>query len=116
MEKLSSASLFAFDTETDSLDTQEARLVGMSFAIEAGHAAYLPLAHDYLDAPAQLPLDEVLQAMKPILESEKILKIGQNLKYDAEVLENYDIELKGIGYDTMLESYVLNSVAGMGSS
>ncbi|CAK7079550.1 DNA polymerase I [Providencia rettgeri] len=114
VEKLSSASLFAFDTETDSLDTQEARLVGMSFAIEAGHAAYLPLAHDYLDAPAQLPLDEVLQAMKPILESEKILKIGQNLKYDAEVLENYDIELKGIGYDTMLESYVLNSVAGMG--
>ncbi len=114
VEKLSSASLFAFDTETDSLDTQEARLVGMSFAIEAGHAAYLPLAHDYLDAPAQLPLDEVLQAMKPILESEKILKIGQNLKYDAEVIENYDIELKGIGYDTMLESYVLNSVAGMG--
>ncbi|MBX6968655.1 DNA polymerase I [Providencia rettgeri] len=114
VEKLSSASLFAFDTETDSLDTQEARLVGMSFAIEVGHAAYLPLAHDYLDAPAQLPLDEVLQAMKPILESEKILKIGQNLKYDAEVLENYDIELKGIGYDTMLESYVLNSVAGMG--
>ncbi|EIU7557921.1 DNA polymerase I [Providencia rettgeri] len=114
VEKLSSASLFAFDTETDSLDTQEARLVGMSFAIEAGHAAYLPLAHDYLDAPAQLPLDEVLQAMKPILESEKILKIGQNLKYDAKVLENYDIELKGIGYDTMLESYVLNSVAGMG--
>ncbi|MBQ0685684.1 DNA polymerase I [Providencia rettgeri] len=114
VEKLSSASLFAFDTETDSLDTQEARLVGMSFAIEADHAAYLPLAHDYLDAPAQLPLDEVLQAMKPILESEKILKIGQNLKYDAEVLENYDIELKGIGYDTMLESYVLNSVAGMG--
>lgn len=114
VEKLSAASLFAFDTETDSLDTQEARLVGMSFAIEAGHAAYLPLGHDYLDAPAQLPLDEVLQAMKPILESEKILKIGQNLKYDAEVLENYGIELKGIGYDTMLESYVLNSVAGMG--
>ncbi|WP_272538940.1 DNA polymerase I [Providencia sp. PROV197] len=114
IEKLSAASLFAFDTETDSLDTQEARLVGMSFAIEAGHAAYLPLGHDYLDAPAQLPLDEVLQAMKPILESEKILKIGQNLKYDAEVLENYGIELKGIGYDTMLESYVLNSVAGMG--
>lgn len=114
VEKLSAASVFAFDTETDSLDTQEARLVGMSFAIEAGHAAYLPLGHDYLDAPVQLPLDEVLQAMKPILESEKILKIGQNLKYDAEVLENYGIELKGIGYDTMLESYVLNSVAGMG--
>ncbi|WP_353244006.1 DNA polymerase I [Providencia sp.] len=114
VEKLSAASLFAFDTETDSLDTQEARLVGMSFAIEAGHAAYLPIGHDYLDAPDQIPLDEVLQAMKPILESETILKIGQNLKYDAEVLENYDIELKGIGYDTMLESYVLNSVAGMG--
>ncbi|MEQ4779782.1 DNA polymerase I [Providencia huaxiensis] len=114
VEKLSKASLFAFDTETDSLDTQEARLVGMSFAIEPGHAAYLPLGHDYLDAPVQLPLKEVLELMKPILESENILKIGQNLKYDAEVLENYDIELKGIGYDTMLESYVLNSVAGMG--
>ena len=114
VEKLSKASLFAFDTGTDSLDTQEARLVGMSFAIEPGHAAYLPLGHDYLDAPVQLPLEEVLELMKPILESENILKIGQNLKYDAEVLENYDIELKGIGYDTMLESYVLNSVAGMG--
>ncbi|HEM7526459.1 TPA: DNA polymerase I [Providencia rettgeri] len=114
VEKLSKASLFAFDTETDSLDTQEARLVGMSFAIEPGHAAYLPLGHDYLDAPVQLPLEEVLEVMKPLLESEKILKIGQNLKYDAEVLENYGIELKGIGYDTMLESYVLNSVAGMG--
>lgn len=114
VEKLSKAPLFAFDTETDSLDTQEARLVGMSFAIELGHAAYLPLGHDYLDAPVQLPLEEVLEVMKPLLESEKILKIGQNLKYDAEVLENYGIELKGIGYDTMLESYVLNSVAGMG--
>ncbi|WP_272677741.1 DNA polymerase I [Providencia sp. PROV019] len=114
VEKLSKAPLFAFDTETDSLDTQEARLVGMSFAIEPGHAAYLPLGHDYLDAPVQLPLEEVLEVMKPLLESEKILKIGQNLKYDAEVLENYGIELKGIGYDTMLESYVLNSVAGMG--
>ncbi|MEY0766198.1 MULTISPECIES: DNA polymerase I [Providencia] len=114
VEKLSKAPLFAFDTETDSLDTQEARLVGMSFVIEPGHAAYLPLGHDYLDAPVQLPLEEVLEVMKPLLESEKILKIGQNLKYDAEVLENYGIELKGIGYDTMLESYVLNSVAGMG--
>ena len=114
IEKLSSASLFAFDTETDSLDTQEARLVGMSFAIEPGHAAYLPLSHDYLDAPVQLPLEDVIAAMKPLLESETILKVGQNLKYDAEVLENYGIELKGIAFDTMLESYVLNSVAGMG--
>lgn len=114
LEKLASAPLFAFDTETDSLYTQEARLVGMSFAIEPGHAAYLPLGHDYLDAPVQLPLDEVLAAIKPILESEKVLKVGQNLKYDAEVLQNYDIELKGIEFDTMLESYVLNSVAGMG--
>ncbi|EKT57095.1 DNA polymerase I [Providencia burhodogranariea] len=114
LEKLASAPLFAFDTETDSLDTQEARLVGMSFAIEPGHAAYLPLGHDYLDAPVQLPLDEVLAAIKPILESDKVLKVGQNLKYDAEVLQNYDIELKGIEFDTMLESYVLNSVAGMG--
>ncbi|MEX9949501.1 DNA polymerase I [Providencia alcalifaciens] len=114
VKKLSEATLFAFDTETDSLDTQEARLVGMSFAIEAGHAAYLPVGHDYLDAPDQLPLKDVLAAMKPILENEKIGKIGQNLKYDAEVLLNYDISLKGIAFDTMLESYVLNSVAGMG--
>ncbi|MDV5227365.1 DNA polymerase I [Providencia rettgeri] len=114
IKKLASAPLFAFDTETDSLNTQEARLVGMSFAIEAGRAAYLPLGHDYLDAPVQLPLDDVLAAMKPILENDKILKVGQNLKYDAEVLLNYGIELKGIEFDTMLESYVLNSVAGMG--
>lgn len=114
VKKLASAPLFAFDTETDSLNTQEARLIGMSFAIEAGRAAYLPLGHDYLDAPVQLPLDDVLAAMKPILENDKILKVGQNLKYDAEVLLNYGIELKGIEFDTMLESYVLNSVAGMG--
>ncbi len=112
LEKLASAPLFAFDTETDSLNTQEAHLVGMSFAIEPGHAAYLPLGHDYLDAPVQLPLNDVIAAMKPILESEKVLKVGQNLKYDAEVLENYGIELKGIKFDTMLESYVLNSVVG----
>ncbi len=112
--KLQNAPAFAFDTETNSLDTHEASLVGMSFAIEPGYAAYLPLAHDYLDAPHQLPLDEVLAVMKPILENEKIIKIGQNLKYDKGVLENYDIELKGIVFDTMLESYVLNSVAGMG--
>ncbi len=114
LEKLRTAKMFAFDTETNSLDTHEAQLVGMSFAIEPGHAAYLPLAHDYLDAPHQLPLDDVLAAMKPILENENIIKIGQNLKYDRGVLENYAIELKGIGFDTMLESYVLNSVAGMG--
>lgn len=114
VKELTSAPLFAFDTETDSLNTQEARLVGMSFAIEAGRAAYLPLGHDYLDAPVQLPLDDVLAVMKPILENDNILKVGQNLKYDAEVLLNYDIELKGIEFDTMLESYVLNSVAGMG--
>lgn len=114
LEKLRTAKMFSFDTETNSLDTHEAQLVGMSFAIEPGHAAYLPLAHDYLDAPHQLPLDDVLAAMKPILENENIIKIGQNLKYDRGVLENYAIELKGIGFDTMLESYVLNSVAGMG--
>lgn len=114
IKELASAPLFAFDTETDSLNTQEARLVGMSFAIEAGRAAYLPLGHDYLDAPVQLPLDDVLAVMKPILENDNILKVGQNLKYDAEVLLNYGIELKGIEFDTMLESYVLNSVAGMG--
>ncbi|KOY62197.1 DNA polymerase I [Photorhabdus heterorhabditis] len=114
IEKLKRASVFAFDTETDSLDTLTANLVGMSFAITAGDAAYLPLGHDYLGAPEQLDRDAVLAALKPLLEDSNLLKIGQNIKFDRGVLVRYGIELQGIAYDTMLESYVLNSVAGMG--
>ncbi|WKW42371.1 DNA polymerase I [Kosakonia cowanii] len=110
--KLKSAALFAFDTETDSLDNISANLVGISFAIEPGVAAYVPVAHDYLDAPDQIPRDRALDLLKPLLEDEKLLKVGQNLKYDRGVLENYGIELRGIAFDTMLESYILNSVVG----
>ena len=109
---LREAGEFAFDTETDSLDNLSARLVGMSFAAKAGHAAYVPIGHDYLDAPDQLLTEQVLRVMKPILEDEKIRKIGQNLKFDRGIMENYGVELRGTAFDTMLESYVLNSVAG----
>lgn len=112
LEKLQSSKLFAFDLETDSLDTLSANIVGISFAVAPGEAAYLPVAHDYLDAPVQLERDDVLQQLKPLLENEQLLKIGQNLKYDRGVLKNYDIELQGIKFDTMLESYALNSVVG----
>lgn len=108
--KLQKSELFSFDLETDSLDTISANIVGISFAIAAGEAAYLPVAHDYLDAPAQLNRDSVLQCLKPLLENDKKQKVGQNLKYDRGVLKNYDIELQGIKFDTMLESYALNSV------
>ncbi|RAW97463.1 MULTISPECIES: DNA polymerase I [unclassified Photorhabdus] len=114
IEKLKKAPVFAFDTETDSLDTLTANLVGVSFAISAGDAAYLPLGHDYLGAPEQLDREVVLAALKPLLEDSNLLKIGQNIKFDRGVLARYGIELQGIAYDTMLESYVLNSVAGMG--
>ncbi|MCW7550057.1 DNA polymerase I [Photorhabdus sp. APURE] len=114
IEKLKKAPVFAFDTETDSLDTLTANLVGMSFAISAGDAAYLPLGHDYLGAPEQLDREVVLATLKPLLEDSNLLKIGQNIKFDRGVLARYGIELQGIAYDTMLESYVLNSVAGMG--
>ena len=109
MNQLTQASLFAFDTETTSLDYMQAELVGVSFSVEAGKAAYVPFAHDYLDAPVQLERDYVLGALKPLLESEKHLKVGQNLKYDKSVLARYDITLCGIAFDTMLESYVLDS-------
>lgn len=109
---LKASNVFAFDTETDGLDTLTANLIGLSFATEAGKAAYLPVAHDYLDAPAQLDRDDVLKQLKPLLEDEKQLKVGQNLKFDRGVLLRYDIELKGIAFDTMLESYVLDSVSG----
>ena len=111
VEKLVNAELFAFDTETTSLNYMDAELVGVSFCIEEGEAAYVPVAHDYPDAPAQLSLEFVLDALKPILESDKVIKVGQHIKYDKNVLANYDITLNGIGFDTMLESYVLNSTA-----
>ena len=110
LEKLKAAELFAFDTETTSVDYMKAKLVGLSFCVEAGKAAYVPLTHDYSDAPEQLPLDWVLEQLKPLLESETLFKVGQNLKYDANVLSHYDIAIKGIAFDTMLESYCLNSV------
>ncbi|WP_026376026.1 DNA polymerase I [Aestuariibacter salexigens] len=109
---LKNADVFAFDTETTSIDYMQAELVGMSFCIEPGKAAYLPLMHDYPDAPEQLSRDDVLKALKPILESTEIKKVGQHIKYDKNVLAHYDINLQGIGFDTMLESYVLNSTAG----
>lgn len=111
-EKIKSAKLVAFDTETDSLNYMQANLVGLSFAVEAGQAVYLPLAHDYLNAPSQLDRTWVLAQLKPWFEDETALKVGQNLKYDANVLARYDLTLKGIAYDTMLASYVLNSVEG----
>ncbi|HCT2508952.1 TPA: DNA polymerase I [Aeromonas dhakensis] len=111
LARLQAAQLFAFDTETTSLDYMEARIVGVSFAIEPGKAAYVPFGHDYLGAPIQLTEAVVLGKLKPLLEDPARLKVGQNLKYDRNVLLNHGIELQGIAYDTMLESYVLNSTA-----
>lgn len=111
LEKLKKAELFAFDTETTSLNYLQARIVGMSFSIKAGEAAYLPLAHDYPGAPDQLDFDATLALMKPLLEDPKALKVGQNLKYDRHILLNHGIDLQGIAHDTMLQSYVLDSTA-----
>ncbi len=111
LKALKESELFAFDTETTSLNYMDARIVGVSFAIEPGRAAYVPLAHDYLDAPLQLSRDDVLAALKPLLEDDNAAKVGQNLKYDASVLANHGITLRGIRFDTMLESYVLDSTA-----
>lgn len=111
LEKLKAADLFAFDTETTSLNYLQARIVGMSFAITAGEAAYLPLTHDYPGAPTQLDLDDTLALVKPLLEDADILKVGQNLKYDRHILLNHGIDLRGIAHDTMLQSYVLDSTA-----
>ena len=111
LKELEGAELFAFDTETTSLNYMEAQIVGVSFAVEAGRAAYVPVAHDYVGAPEQLDRDAVLDALKPLLEDESRAKVGQNLKYDASVLANHDITLRGIRFDTMLESYVLDSTA-----
>ncbi len=111
LERLQAAELFAFDTETTSLDYMNARLVGCSFCIEPGHGVYVPLAHDYAGAPPQLERERVLAALQPLLEDPARPKLGQHLKYDMHVLENHGIRLAGARFDTMLESYVLNSTA-----
>ena len=109
LAKLEAAELFAFDTETTSLDYMVAEVVGVSFAVEPGAAAYVPLAHDYPGAPDQLSRDAVLEALKPLLEDAETAKVGQHLKYDANVLANHGITLRGIHDDTMLESYILDA-------
>jgi len=111
IKKLQEADIFSFDTETTSLDYMQAEIVGVSFATETGKAAYVPLAHDYMGAPEQLDREQVLQQLRPLLENEQPKIIGQHIKYDMNVLARYGIELTGIAYDTMLESYVLNSTA-----
>jgi len=110
-KRLDNAELFAFDTETTSLDYSKAQIVGVSFAVETGHAAYLPLAHTYPGAPEQLNRTEILEKLRPLLENPDKAKLGQNLKYDSHVLANHGITLRGIAHDTMLASYVLNSTA-----
>ncbi|SMF99450.1 DNA polymerase I [Burkholderia singularis] len=109
LAKIDAAELTAFDTETTSLDPMRAQLVGVSLSIEPGHAAYIPLAHRGPDLPAQLPRDEVIAKLRPWLEDADKKKLGQHLKYDAQVLANYGIALNGIEHDTLLESYVLES-------
>jgi DNA polymerase-1 len=109
IDRLNSAELFAFDTETTSLDYMQAKLVGVSFAIDPYEAAYVPFGHDYLGAPQQLPQELVLGLLKPLLENPDQAKVGQNLKYDMSVLAHHGINLQGITFDTMLESYVLDA-------
>jgi DNA polymerase-1 len=109
LHKIRAAPLVAFDTETTSLDETAARIVGVSFAVAPGEAAYVPLAHDYPDAPAQLPLDGVLAQLKPWLEDVRAAKVGQHVKYDTHVLANHGIAARGFVHDTLLESYVLEA-------
>ncbi|NNE06896.1 MAG: DNA polymerase I [Xanthomonadales bacterium] len=109
LKRLAAAKLIAFDTETSSLDPMQAELVGLSFAIEPGTAAYVPLAHDYTGAPGQLDRDAVLKKFKPLLEDPTVGKVGQHFKYDMNVLSLYGIHVQGVAFDTMLESYVFNS-------
>ena len=111
LKKIKDKKCFAFDTETTSINYMDAEVVGLSFAVEPGEAAYLPVAHDYEDAPDQLSRDEVLEKFKPLLESTDIKKIGQHLKYDRNVLLNHGIDLRGIEHDTMLQSYVCDAAA-----
>lgn len=110
-KRITSADLIAVDTETTSLDYMRAEIVGISLSVEPNHAAYIPVGHDYPGAPEQLPRDEVLAKLKDFLENPKHKKVGHHLKYDAHVLARYDIHLRGMAFDSMLESYVLNSVA-----
>ena len=109
LEKLEQSDLIAFDTETTSLDPMQAELVGLSFAIDAFEAIYIPVGHNYPGAPAQLDRDTVLEALKPLLESDSPKKVGQHIKYDMNVLSRYNLAVEGVAFDTMLESYVLNS-------
>ena len=109
LQKLAAAELIAIDLETTSLDPMRAEIVGVSFAVEPGRAAYVPVAHEYAGAPAQLPRDAVLAALKPLLEDANKDKVGQHLKYDMNVLSSYGVRVRGVRYDTMLESYVFNS-------
>jgi DNA polymerase-1 len=111
LKVLEAAELVAFDTETTSLDPMQARLVGMSFSVNAGAAAYLPLAHNYTGVPGQLGVERALAMLKPWLENEARKKLGQNIKYDQHVLANHGVALRGIAHDTLLESYVLESHA-----
>ena len=115
LQQLAAAKIWAFDTETNSLDVMQAELVGLSFAINGRQAVYIPLAHDYAGAPQQLDRTWVLQQLKPLFEDLKQLKIGHNLKYDMGVLANYGIQLQGLGFDTMLESYLLDSASNQHS-
>jgi DNA polymerase I len=112
--RLQQAELLCFDTETTSLDPLQAKIVGVSFSVTPGEAAYVPLTHDYFDAPAQLPLNATLDKLKAILEDPAIKKVGQNLKYDMHVLANHGIHLQGVAHDTLLQSYVFESHKGHG--
>ena len=109
IERVQSGALIALDTETTSLDPMQARLVGLSLSDAAGQAAYIPLAHDYAGAPAQLPLDEVIERLRPWLEDERYPKLGQHIKYDTHVLANHGIDVRGYVHDTLLQSYVLEA-------
>jgi DNA polymerase-1 len=109
LELLQAAELIAFDTETTSLDAMQATLVGLSFSVRAGRAFYLPVGHDYPGAPTQLDRDTVLSRLQPLLENDGLQKVGQHIKYDMNVLSLYGIQLRGVAFDTMLESYVFNS-------
>ncbi|MES2311004.1 MAG: DNA polymerase I, partial [Pseudomonadota bacterium] len=111
LEKLARAELIAFDTETTSIDAMRADIVGISFAVEAGKACYIPLGHDYPGAPPQLDRDAVLRALKPIFEDPTRPKLGQHAKYDSNILSNYGIVVQGLKHDSMLESYVWNATA-----
>jgi len=109
LQRLAEAPLICLDTETDALDSMRAGLVGLSFAVEPGHGWYVPLAHDYLGAPAQLPMRDVLARLKPVLEDPRKPKLGQHIKYDLNVLHRHGIDVRGVKFDTMLESYVLDA-------